>query len=53
MWKIVMRVIMTCFVLLILFYVVTEPTHAARYVRDWYNGLHGAASSIARFANSF
>jgi hypothetical protein len=43
----------TCISLFILFYVLTQPSGAARYVHDWYNGIHAAANSLAKLVDSF
>jgi len=53
MKKIITRIIMTWIVLFILFFVLTQPIGSARFVHDWYNGIHSAASSLAKLVNSF
>jgi hypothetical protein len=53
MRKIITRVITTWIVLFIIFFILTQPAGAARYLHDWYNGIHTAASSLARLVNSF
>ena len=53
MKKIITRIITTWIVLFILFFVLTQPSGAARYLHDWYNGVHAAASSLAKLVNSF
>jgi hypothetical protein len=39
-------------VLFAIFYLVTDPTGAAGFVHGVFNGLHTAATSMARFVNS-
>jgi hypothetical protein len=34
------------------FFILTRPSGAARYLHDWYNGIHAAASSLAKLVNS-
>jgi hypothetical protein len=46
------RIIRWAIVLFIIFYVATEPTGAANVVHSAFNGLHSAATSMARFVNS-
>jgi uncharacterized protein (DUF486 family) len=48
----VMKILSWAIVLFIIFYVATEPTGAAGFVRHIYNGLHDAANSMAEFVNS-
>jgi hypothetical protein len=47
------KIIRWAIVLFIVFYIATEPAGAAGFVHHFYNGLHDAASSMARFVNSF
>jgi hypothetical protein len=38
--------------LFIIFYIATQPVGAATFTRHAYNGLHSAASSMAKFVNA-
>jgi predicted secreted protein len=53
MQKIITRVVTIWIVLFIIFFILTEPAGAARYLHDWYSGIHSAANSLARLVNSF
>jgi hypothetical protein len=53
MQKVITRIITTWIVLFVLFFILTQPAGTARYLHDWYNGIHAAANSLARLANSF
>jgi len=46
------KLITWAIVLFLVFYVATQPTGAAGFVHHFYNGLHSAANSMARFVNS-
>jgi hypothetical protein len=46
------KIIRWAIVLFIVFYIATEPAGAAGFVHHFYNGLHEAANSMARFVNS-
>jgi hypothetical protein len=46
------KIIRWAIVLFIIFYIATEPAGAAGFVHSAYNGLHDAATSMARFVNS-
>ncbi|HTW00163.1 MAG TPA: hypothetical protein VMF87_07665 [Streptosporangiaceae bacterium] len=46
------KIITWAVVLFVVFYVATEPSGAAGFVHHAYNGLHSAASSMAKFVNS-
>jgi hypothetical protein len=46
------RIIRWAIVLFIVFYIATQSAGAAGFAHHLYNGLHDAASSMARFVNS-
>ena len=47
------RILMICLVVFVMYHVVTKPTASAHDAHDWLNGLHSAASSLAKFVDSF
>jgi hypothetical protein len=53
MRKIAARVVTIWIVLFIVYFVLTRPTDAAHYMRDWYDGVHSAASSVSKLLSSF
>jgi len=53
MMKFVPRILMICLVVFVLYHVVTKPIAAAHDARDWLDGLHTVASSVAKFVDSF
>jgi hypothetical protein len=46
------KIIRWAIILFIVFYIATQPTGAAGFVHHFYNGLHDAANSMARFVNN-
>lgn len=46
------KIITWAVVLFVVFYVATQPAGAAGFVHHAYNGLHSAATSMAKFVNS-
>jgi hypothetical protein len=53
MMKYVPRIVGICIVVFVLYHIVTKPTQSAADARVWLDGLHSAASSVAKFVDSF
>jgi hypothetical protein len=53
MKKYIPRIVGICIVVFVLAHVVRNPTQSAADTRVWLDGLHSAASAVAKFVDSF
>ncbi len=44
---------MICLAVFVMYHIVTKPTTSAQDARGWLDGVHSAASSLAKFVDSF